>query len=92
MDWSAGMLHWSSRFYRTICDWKMEAVDRLIKKEKKMEAVDRVFMLLMLFFFFFFYIYIRATHHMMSNPDAFVSSSPYQGKVSSFVSLVLETI
>jgi len=53
MDWSAGMLHWSSRFYRTICDWKMEAVDRLIKKEKKMEAVDRVFMLLMLFFFFF---------------------------------------
>jgi hypothetical protein len=68
----------------------MEAVDRLIKKEKKMEAVDRVFMLLMLFFFF--YIYIRATHHMMSNPDAFVSSSPYQGKVSSFVSLVLETI
>ena len=29
---------------------------------------------------FLFYIYTRATHHMTSNPAAFVSSSPYQGK------------
>ena len=28
----------------------------------------------------FFYIYTGATHHMTSNPAAFVSSSPYQGK------------
>lgn len=27
-----------------------------------------------------FYIYTGATHHMTSNPAAFVSSSPYQGK------------
>ena len=29
-----------------------------------------------------FYIYTGATHHMTSNPAAFVSSSPYQGKKS----------
>lgn len=28
----------------------------------------------------FFYIYTGATHHMTSNPAAFFSSSPYQGK------------
>jgi hypothetical protein len=58
-----------------------------------MEAVYRVFMLLMLFFsFFLFFTFTFGLYHMMSNPDAFVSSSPYQGKVSSFASLVLEMI
>lgn len=31
-------------------------------------------------FLWLFYIYTGATHHMTSNPAAFVSSSPYQGK------------
>lgn len=30
--------------------------------------------------FFLHFIYTGATHHMTSNPAAFVSSSPYQGK------------